>query len=118
MATSCVTAVYQLTKELYNLLLGQGTNEREVLIEEVNRLMDERENVMKQLQPPYNKEEMVLGQDILKMNEQIEHALNKLFTELKRDMSLVKKRKATTKKYMNPYGDLPTAEGVYLDFKE
>lgn len=113
-----VAQVHQTTKELFELVFNKGTSDRAVLIDEINLLVKQRETEINALKSPYTEEAMALGQDILKMNQKIEEEMQLIFSKLKKDISLVKKRQQTSKKYINPYGNMRTIEGVYLDMKE
>ncbi|MFD1358950.1 flagellar protein FliT [Fictibacillus halophilus] len=107
----------EITKNLYDhVSSGLPKVERELYIERLNELLDQRQAIMNKLPPTYSEEEQRIGQMILKMNETIEPLLVRQFEEIKHNLSMMKKKKEKNVQYANPYQTL-SADGMYFDKK-
>lgn len=110
--------VYELTRELTTLLEQPVTSKnRDEVIEQLNELIEERGKWMKQLSPPYSDEEMQLGNEIAKLNPQIQSKMQILFTDLKKEMKQMQQQKKSQQFYTNPYKNVSTSDGTFLDRK-
>lgn len=111
--------IYELTLELKKLFDQKiQTRNREEVIVRLNELLEIRGEYMKQLTPPYTEEETKLGQQLIPMNEQIEKQIQKLFHDLKKEMRQFKKQKKSNQSYLNPYEQVQTNDGMFLDKKK
>ena len=72
---------------------------------------------MDQLNPPYTDEEKVLGEKIYSLNIGIESKMQQLFSDLKVEMKQVQKQKKTKESYTNPYKNVHTSDGTFMDSK-
>ncbi|MCP8617609.1 flagellar protein FliT [Salirhabdus salicampi] len=113
---SDVQKLHELTTKLaQKVKTYQNAEAREESITEILSLLDEREALMQKLSPPYTEKEKALGQEIVKMNEQIEEQLQFFFTQLKGNLKQVQHQKRSNKKYVNPYGNTSTSDGMFFD---
>jgi flagellar protein FliT len=114
-----VQSCFDITKELFGILTApnSGEQDRDKKIERIEHLIDKREGLLKDIQPPFSEEERNLGQQIIKMNKAIDHKLSILREEIKRDMNGINKKKTNVRKYSNPYQNLQQ-DGVYYDKKK
>lgn len=94
------------------------TKNREQTIEQVNQLVEERGKYMDELIPPYTEAEKQLGHDLIFLNGEIEKKMHVLFDDLKTEMKQVKKRKKSNRTYTNPYENVKTMDGMYMDSKK
>lgn len=113
-----VQKIYEKTEQLHQLLKQEITSQnRESLIVEVTKLIDERGQYMEGLTPPYTEEEQQIGQALIPMNREIEQRMNKLFNHLKSEMKQVQRQKKSNAQYKNPYKSVDTADGMFMDSK-
>lgn len=111
-------ALYNVTKQLNKVLqLPVDSTNREEIIKKVNELINQRGTYLKDVTPPYTEEEKQLGSEIVTLNNQIEKQMKLIFNSLKQEMKQTKKQKSTNESYVNPYGDMNTADGMFLDNK-
>ncbi|MFC2947257.1 flagellar protein FliT [Virgibacillus sediminis] len=111
--------ILDATIELKELLQQEITPQnREEVVQQVNQLLDAREELMEVLLPPFTEEEQKLGRMLTDLNASISTSLHKLFAELKEEMKQVKKQKQSNRKYTNPYQNVRTMDGMYLDSKK
>ncbi|MTH53710.1 flagellar protein FliT [Bacillus mangrovi] len=112
---SSVSEVHALTEQLLNLLKQPGeTNERDTLIQQLNSKLDEREQAMKHLIPPFSSREKQLLQEVNDWNKQVISYMNKVKTVIQLDQQRLKKTKAGANKYVNPYEAVRT-DGMFYD---
>lgn len=110
--------VYELTKELTTLLEQPVTSKnRDDVMQQLNELIEERGKWMEQLSPPYSDEEMKLGNEIAKLNPKIQMKMQNLFTDLKTEMKQMQQQKKSQQFYTNPYKNVSTLDGTFLDRK-
>lgn len=114
-----VTEIYDTTIEMLQLLEQWDTKEtdREQLINKMVPLLEIREQLIMSLQVPYTKAEIMLGKKILLLNETLEAKMSRLFDAVKHDMKKVKEKKELNYSYINPYGNMRTVDGMYVDNK-
>ncbi|CQR46408.1 Flagellar protein FliT [Paraliobacillus sp. PM-2] len=108
--------LYRLTVELLQVV-DQATKvkNREEEMKKVTDLLDQREILLQTIKHPYTEEELAIGKKILPMEQEIGQKMQALFTHLKIDMRTVKKQKTTNQKYSNPYKNLASFDGTFLD---
>jgi flagellar protein FliT len=113
---AAVQNCFDITKELFEVLTAphSGEQDRDQTIERIDNLVDKREGLLKDIQPPFSEEEKELGQQMVKMNKVIDQKLSLLREEIKRDMNGINKKKTNVKKYSNPYENMQF-DGVYYD---
>src|SRR5690625_4418370 len=114
-----VLAVYEQTEKMLQLLesLKSKETERNDTIAEIDKLIHKRERLIAELKAPYTNEEMATGRKIIVLNEQVEKEMNLLFNEIKLDMKKVNQSKGPNYSYLNPYGNIKTTDGMYVDNK-
>ncbi len=63
-------------------LLKQDKLDRDVQIEKIQNLLDQREELLKSIQPPFSQQEQELGKQLVELNQQVEHLLQKQKLEI------------------------------------
>ena len=115
---SSLLKVYDVTIKLRELLEQDiPTKDREEVINQLNELIAERGKWMDKLIPPYTAEEKELGEKIYSLNMEIQSKMQQLFTDLKVEMKQVQKQKKTKESYTNPYKNVHTSDGTFMDSK-
>lgn len=104
-----------ITKELDELV--HSKEKRSDVVSHLERLLDQRETMMRELEQP-TEEEKPLLEEIKKRDLKINQKLEFLFNDLKRDMRNNKKQKASKKQYTNPYQNVSSYDGMFLDSKK
>lgn len=110
--------VYEITLQMDTLIPNPNNLDRTELIELLNRLLDEREALLQNLSGPYADEEKEIGKKLLVVEERVTERMQALFGNVKRDLQQLKQQKKSNKSYINPYGNMKTTDGVYLDSKQ
>lgn len=111
--------VYEQTKMMLDLLEQYTLKEkdRDQTMKEMDELIQKRDQLIAPLKEPYTDEEMAIGKKIIQMNEKLEQEMSHIFGEIKTDMKKAKKNKELNYSYLNPYGDIKTTDGMYVDNK-
>lgn len=110
----------EMTTEMVDVLeqYEKQSIDRSTTIEKMTTLIERRDEIMNELKPPYTDEEMEIGKKVIELNEQITEKMEHIYKLVKEDMSKVKKKKAYNPSYINPYGNLRTTDGLYIDSKK
>lgn len=113
-----VVALYRITKELFDILEQriQKDNRDEVIVR-ITKLLNERDQLLPEVRPPFTAEQKGLGTEIVRMNTFIDTQLEITKKEIQIDIAHLKKSKETSNKYTNPYQS-PPADGMFFDKKK
>lgn len=112
-------SIYQITETMKQLLLQDITPQnREEVINLFQEKMEERGKLLEAITPPYTEEEEELGRFVVQMNQEIEKKMNLLFFALKNEMKQVQQQKKSTTSYANPYKNVQSLDGMFLDQKK
>jgi flagellar protein FliT len=110
---SAVKHFHQLTIELIRLLEHRHA-ERDQKINMVGELLDQREDLMREIVPPYTPEEAELGKRIVQLNAKLDQLLKTEKISIQKDIKNLQAKKESNTKYVNPYQNLST-DGMFYD---
>jgi flagellar protein FliT len=115
---SAVEQLHDMTSRIYQKVKqpSQG-KDREQLITEITSFLDEREELLRKVKPPYSEEELKLGKELVQMDQDIQASLQSLMTNLKSTMRQLQNQKKNNTKYRNPYQNVGTSDGMFFDKK-
>ncbi|WP_099159883.1 flagellar protein FliT [Virgibacillus ndiopensis] len=112
-------SLYQVTKQLEEILDHDvSPGNREQVIGEINELTEKRGDLLKKVMPPFNDTEKLTGEKLVEMNNKIQQKMNSLFVELKQEMKQIKQQKKSNKTYTNPYENVKTIDGMFMDSRK
>src|SRR5690625_4810310 len=106
------------TKSYYIKTNGKKIKKHKSIITEAKTLIEERGSMKEELTPPFSEQEKSLGKKIVEINVQIEKKMEILFASLKQDIRKINKQKESNRSYINPYGNIKSTDGMYLDSKQ
>ncbi|WP_404454287.1 flagellar protein FliT [Virgibacillus necropolis] len=116
---SRLKALFEITKELEGVLNQPITStNREAIIEQINLLIEKRGSLMDDVIPPFSEEEKMIGKKLVIMNEAIQSKMVEVLNVLKVEMKQLKKQKKSNHNYINPYKDVRTMDGMFMDSKK
>ncbi|MFB1082278.1 flagellar protein FliT [Jeotgalibacillus sp. JSM ZJ347] len=104
---------YELTKALYTVV--QSDEDRDTKIEQVEKLLEKRESILKDVKVPETPDEQKLANDIVTWNQKIDTAMQDLRLEIQKDIKKIGHKKKSAAKYNNPYAESETTDGVFYD---
>lgn len=108
-----------ITDEFVQLLEKPvSAKDRDQLLEEINRFLDQRDHLLKEIKAPFSEEESDLVTTIMEKDKEIQLKLDHLFLTLKSELRDVKKQKSSSEKYLDPYRNIATHDGSYWDKKK
>lgn len=106
------------TKELEGHLKKDLPKEdREPYIETIQRLLEERQELLSQLPDLSDMLEESTKQDMISLENTINTLLSKKMSIIKQDLRVLQLQKNQNNQYENPYGNI-SADGMFLDKKK
>lgn len=109
---SIVEQLYEITLRLDGILdMFPEKEKREEYINNINQLLDERAEIIKLVPKSLTTEEIKLGLEVNKLNHEIGIKLDNLFSEIKMDISNIKKTQQVNDKYNQTY----SFDGMFFD---
>lgn len=109
--------VYDQTVKLDHLIAEYDHTNRDLFIEKLQEMLDEREALLKELTDHFSDSDRELGHQIEGINQRIDQGLQAIKQEIANDMNAFRHRKRTVNRYRNPYSG-PTKDGMFLDKRE
>ncbi|HLR15190.1 MAG TPA: hypothetical protein VK144_05160 [Bacillota bacterium] len=107
-----------LTMRLHELFFKQNISQnRDYVIQEIDRLLDERSHIIPLLEAPTSTEETKQVEAFMKLNQETEHKMQSFLEDLKHDMHSSKLQRKSNLSYINPYNHIQAADGMYVDRK-
>ncbi|HZW69123.1 MAG TPA: hypothetical protein VFF20_11075 [Pseudogracilibacillus sp.] len=112
-------SLYETTKQILDTVNKDHftVDERTVVIEKINDLLEKREVILEKIKAPYSKEEEVIGGEVVKLDKLISEKMDFIYKTIQQDLKQLKHQKDSNKTYINPYKDMNTVDGMYLDNK-
>ncbi|MGR3765846.1 flagellar protein FliT [Rossellomorea sp. NS-SX7] len=114
---SSVILCHSITKQLKEAVDGVTVENRDSVIDEIEKLLVERHSLLSTIKPPFTADEQSLGKQMMAWNQEIDRKLVLLRTEIKRDMNGLSRKKSSVQKYSNPYENLQH-DGMFYDKKK
>lgn len=111
--------LFSITKKLYDHVespLPEG-EERDAYLETIADLLNRREELISQVEPPRTEQEERIARTLLDFNEKLTKRLAFIQGKIGQDLNRIKQRKTTGKQYENPYSGR-TTDGVFFDSKK
>lgn len=106
-----------MTKDLFELVSQSPTEEeRDQYISELEELITKREELLSSIDREPREGEKELLKQMVSWNEQMAPKLQEKLNGIKRDVRDLKKVKATSQRYENPYNHAPI-DGAFIDKK-
>ncbi|UOQ85177.1 flagellar protein FliT [Gracilibacillus salinarum] len=114
-----IQQIYDITQQLDQILSSSITAQnRQAVLDEAETVLDEREKLIQQLAGPYTEEEKRLANSFFSIDERVQQKMKLLLDDLKKEMKISKKKKSSNQKYLNPYKNVATYDGTFLDKKK
>ncbi|WP_186580825.1 hypothetical protein [Aquibacillus kalidii] len=115
---SKVEEYYKLSNSLLETLNTKVTkDQRQEKIDKITSILAAREALASNFSKTYTEEEKEIGTSIIALDKQIQVKMTDFFEEIKLDIKNTKKQKNSNQKYVNPYQNLSSFDGMYLDKK-
>ena len=105
------------TELLIRILDVLDEEKRDVVIEQMEKLLDERDALQPTIQAPFTEEEKAFGQELLPLEEKLNEKLKAFMKDIRIDISEQQKKKVSVNAYMDPY-DQVFRDGTFYDKKK
>ncbi|MDN4606827.1 hypothetical protein [Sporosarcina highlanderae] len=108
---------WQETAQQLLSLTGQTDEEnRDAVIEEINRLLDERDLLQQEIAAPFTFDEEELGKQLVVLEQQVVKGLSSFTKQIRSDITAAQSKKDHMKSYVNPYANV-ARDGTFYDTK-
>ena len=87
-----IQALREVTNRLIELLQREELD-RDVRIEQIQSLLDQREELLKWIQPPFTQQEKELGRQLVELDQKVQQLLQKQKQEIQRDLKRLHMKK-------------------------
>ena len=104
-----------VTEEIITCATNVKQETRDQDIAKINELLDQREDILAKIIPPFSKDELNLCEQLPSMNKRLEDAMTALQAMIQKDLQEVGTKKSTFMKYVNQYEATQTHDGAFYD---
>lgn len=111
----------EISVELYEQLASLPSNEtRDTYIEDINKKLDARGNIINGLVKQNFKANATLKAHatLIELDQGIRERLQYVLGDIKKDMKDIQNAKKNEQQYANPYSDVQVMDGMYYDKKK
>jgi len=104
------------TEQLIRVLSVLDDEKRDSIIEQVEKLLGERDVLKPSIGAPFTEEEKVFAQELLELEEELSENLKGYMKNIRIDISDQQKKKVSVNAYVDPY-DQVYRDGTFYDKK-
>jgi flagellar protein FliT len=105
------------TELLIRILDVRDEEKGDIVIEQMEKLLDERDALKPIIQAPFTDEEKVFGQELLQLEKKLNEKQKDYMKDIRIDISEQQKKKVSVNAYMDPY-DQVFRDGTFYDKKK
>ena len=109
---TAIQAFQNITMELIEAL--QQEHDRDEKINKIQSLLNQREELLKTIQPPFSPQEKELGKQLIKLDQQVKLLMGKQKIDIMQDLKSARMKKQSNQKYTNPYESMGV-DGIFFD---
>lgn len=107
----------ETAQQLLSATSRTGEEHRDAVIEEITRLLDERDSLQTEIAAPFTPEEEELGKALVALEQQVVKELSAFMKLIRSDITATQSKKDHMKNYVNPYGKV-ARDGTFYDTKQ
>ncbi|XQY91509.1 hypothetical protein ACNRWW_18765 [Metabacillus sp. HB246100] len=108
--------IHAITNQLFQFVSSSVTKEeREVFLEKVQGYLDTREQYVKSVHPPFSEKDTHLFEQVVYWDQFIMDKFFETKKLIQLDIMELKTKKKSNQKYLNPYQNLSTSDGMFYD---
>lgn len=105
------------TELLARILEVQDEELRDGVIHQVEKILNKREQLQKNIQAPFTDDEETFGQELLELEKKLDAQLKSYLNDIREDIGVHQTKKASVHAYMNPYSKV-FRDGTFYDSKK
>ncbi|OAK67959.1 hypothetical protein [Lederbergia galactosidilytica] len=107
-----------LTEEIIVLARTTSDDQRDITIEKIEGLLQQRSTFFAQLQAPYSDEEKEIGKKLLARDQEMNTLLNQYLKIIQKDIETLDRKKKSVNLYSNPYAAANSLDGMFYDKRQ
>ncbi|MBS4195465.1 flagellar protein FliT [Lederbergia citri] len=111
---NAVEKCVEVTEEIIALAKSVSMDRDEV-IGEIERLLDQRSEWVSKIIKPFSSEDQINGKKLIALDEEMTNQLIKIQMDIQRDMKELERRKLSAERYANPYAATEQLDGIFYD---
>lgn len=104
------------TELLVRILDVRDEEKRDVVIEQMEKLLDERDALQMSIQAPFTEEELAFGQELLPLEKALQEKLKLYMKDIRLNISEQQLKKVSVHAYVDPYAQV-YRDGTFYDKK-
>lgn len=117
MIRQSLTSWKTITEQLLRILHVMEEDKRDIVIEQIDTLLNEREALQTSIHAPFTEGEQLFGQALLPLEEELDSQLKLFRKAIRSNISEQQKKKVSMNAYMDPY-DQVFRDGTFYDKKK
>ncbi|WP_157118651.1 hypothetical protein [Sporosarcina sp. P37] len=100
--------------QLISLTKETDEEKREDVIQQIERILDERNLLQSQIAKPFTAEEDEFGKELIRLEKDVQSGLESYRNSIRSNITQAQAKKENMNNYVNPYGKM-TQDGAYFD---
>lgn len=117
MIRESLTVWRKVTEQLVHILDDRNEEKRDAVIEQMEELLNQRDELQSLIQEPFTDEETAYGQALLPLEKILQAKLKVYMKDIRIDISDQQKKKVSVQAYMDPYNQV-YRDGTFYDKKK
>ena len=116
MIRPAMTMWQERSLHLISLAKETDAEKRDEVIEQIDKILDERDTLQSQISQPFTVEEDEFGAELIILEKEVQMSLARFTKGIRSDISQSQAKKENMSNYVNPYGNM-SRDGAYFDSK-
>ncbi|QFF98192.1 hypothetical protein PB01_04795 [Psychrobacillus glaciei] len=104
------------TELLVRILDMREEDKRDAVIEQMEKLLDERDTLQPSIQAPFTNEEEAFGKELLPLEAALQEKMKLFMNDIRLNITEQQKKKVSVHAYMDPYAQV-YRDGTFYDKK-
>jgi len=111
---NAVEKCVEITEEIITLTKS-SSNDRDEIISEIERLLDQRSEWLAKFKSPFSEKDQLVGKRLIMLDKEMTKQLKKIQMDIQKDMNGLEQRKISAERYANPYAATEQVDGIFYD---
>ncbi|AXH98478.1 hypothetical protein DV702_01385 [Sporosarcina sp. PTS2304] len=116
MIRPAMTVWHERSLQLIALTNEVEEAKREEVIEQIEKILDERDLLQSQISQPFTAAEQEAGKELIELEKQVQLNLARFMKTIRANITQSQSKKENINNYTNPYGNM-MQDGAYYDTK-
>lgn len=116
MIRPAMTMWHERSLRLISLVKEMDAEKRDEVIEQIEKVLDERDQLQSQISQPFTAEEEQFGSKLVALEKDVQTGLEQFTKGIRTDIAQSQSKKEHMNNYVNPYSNM-SRDGAYFDSK-